>query len=332
MRSFSPHGPDRKFLLLRAVLERSVRRIVRIMQRRLLLANGRPPADEMDAAMPSTDTPQGHFHSATNASFARRLRAPYRGRKTGATGSRWGHWVRMGRSVCGHGFAAAIGLWLIFASWAHAQETESPLAEEVTGVVVEIQISSGQFWLRHNDRIRRFRDHPAALQDVQVNQTLSFRAWETANGERWRWHPASDFSSVPVSWSSGIVQGGAVQVDAANSIVWLDEEMLYAHPSQLFPLPADANLMGRYAEEDGQRWLLQLEPMQVGTGRPSGLFTQETVPSGPGLGTRTGEVRPFSRGSLPSAGQVAPQDAADAAGPIGIGIWGPVGADETTPP
>lgn len=221
------------------------------------------------------------------------------------------------------GFRPALGTLLLFWLLSTLYALPGSAQEfQVSGVVVEVDVPAGQFLLDDEGRISAFRDHPLALQDLRVNQSITFRIVEGQNGAPWRWHQMLSFSSIPDLWETGIVSGQLRQVDLLESVFWLDEVMLYAHPAQLAALTEGSALRVTYAERDGRKWLLWFEHPGGGTGRPAGLFSQDSIPSGPGTGIRSGESVPFSRNSL-TAPSTMPQDAADAAGPLGIGVWGP---------
>lgn len=212
-------------------------------------------------------------------------------------------------------------------SIARSQFDEAISYGEVEGDVVRLDLAFGRFWLQTTEEVIVFRDHPVALQDLLPDQRLAFRTLVLDTGERWRWHPMNAFSSPPASWATGILSGSIDHIDVAESTLWLNNEKLHAHPSQLTALNSQQSVVGTYTEREGIKWLLYVDAAPVGTGRPSGLFTQEALPAGPGMGTRAGEMPSFSRGSVPNAGQQAPQDAAAIGGPVGVGIWGPPDAE-----
>ena len=202
-----------------------------------------------------------------------------------------------------------------------ARPTDTNGATEIVGTVVDIELETGRFFLERDGAITMFRDHPLAMQDLQIQKPLRFEVMDSEAIEAWRWHPMLSLNRVPESWESGIVSGRVQKIDLPGAVFWLDSEIIYAHPAQLSALAEDTNLQVTYAERNGTKWLLWPEANPAGQGRPAGLFSQDAIPAGPGMSIRASESTPFTRSSLPTP-STKKQDGADA-GPLGVGAWGP---------
>ena len=195
-------------------------------------------------------------------------------------------------------------------------------AVRVSGTVVDVDLAAGRFFVEDGGTISTFRDHPMAMHDLHVKQPVTFQAMDSQNGETWRWHPMFALASVPERWETGIVSGQLKKIDWTESMLWLDAERIHGHPAQLAELEEGSVVRLNYAEHDGQKWLLSLAPKAAGRGRPAGLFSQDSIPAGPGTGSRSNASAPFSRNSLP-APITMPKEAAESTGPLGVGVWGP---------